>query len=216
MKPKTDSMPRVALWKLKTFLFDLYKKWQMERVYAREHPWGREASAAAPAADLAISHIADRHYRSCLDVGSGFGDYTKRVAPICDSVLGIDISNRAVAIAQQRLADLGNVSFRVANLRTFNEGPYDLIILADTLYYLGDRHYPKEFRELIEQLASLCAPNGRVLLLNYIAPWRRQEDLFEYTKLFKDAGLTEERTEVVEVKHKHFLISVLSVRPKTY
>src|SRR5215210_2873354 len=54
----------------------------------------------------AISH---RQYRRALEVGCSIGVFTAMLAPLCDELLAVDLSEEAVDIASKRLATFSNV-----------------------------------------------------------------------------------------------------------
>lgn len=195
---------RAKLW-----LFDLLKKRSMEQYYRAGKTWGRGDDNA----DItqAVATIADRRYDRCLDVGAGLGHYTEKAARLCQEVLAIDISSKAIVQAQERLSGLPNVQFAVRNLRDaeISWGKFDLIILAEVLYYLGDERFPMEFRELLRRIANLLQEKGRILLVNYVSPGRSQEKLEAYTNAFVDAGLLLEKNEVIKSNSKTFAVAVL-------
>ncbi len=191
-----------------TRVFDFLKKKDMEKHY-RQGGWRVEG----PNGEIEKSRelISDRRYARCLDVGAGLGHFTELVSLMCDEVLAIDIAENAILQTQKRLAHLKNVHFKVRNLREVGDtlGTFDLIILAEVLYYLGDERFPNDFKRLLQQIARIVRPNGRILLVNYIAPWRDEQKLREYEEIFADSGLSLEKTITHSARGKEFLISVL-------
>lgn len=191
------------------WLFDGLKKYSMEKYYLQNRPWGREDENE----DIgkAIELVSDRRYERCLDVGAGLGHYTQLAVGLCDEVIAIDISRKAIHRAQKRLADAKNVDFQVRNLRSINKtwGTFDLIILGEVLYYLGDERFPDEFKKLIERIAACVRPGGRILLVHYIAPWRKDEQLKAYEEAFIATGLALEKSQIVTAGERNFRVSVI-------
>lgn len=139
--------------------FDFIKRLNMDKLYRKANPWGRESYVGD--IDSAISLVSDRRYKNCLDVGTGLGHYAERAAKFCENVLAIDISPRAINRARKRLFNIPSITFKTDNIRDFNtKTQFDLIILGDMLYYLGDVRFPKEFDALIKHIVSLSAPGG--------------------------------------------------------
>jgi len=192
---------------LKIRLFDFLKKRSMERQYLRASVWGR--SGENPDVQTALKLVSGKRYNHCLDVGTGLGHYAEGAATFCGHITAIDLSERAVKRARERLAHLTNVEFRVANLRSFAGEQFDLIILGDVLYYLGDVRFPHEFKEVIKGVARLVAPGGRLLMVNYLSPDRDEAQLRSYELLFTQTGMRIEHSSIFTSGKKRWLMSVL-------
>lgn len=97
-----------------------------------------------------------------LEVGCGLGDVLAAIAP--RNSVGIDVSPRMVEQARTRHPDL---DFRVANVETdpLPEGPFDAIILSDTIGLLED------IQVALERLRSLLSANGRLIVTYYSFLW---------------------------------------------
>jgi SAM-dependent methyltransferase len=59
----------------------------------------------------ALSLISEADRSVVLDVGSGTGDFTARLAALSGRVIGVEPSSVSVAVAREACADLPNVSF---------------------------------------------------------------------------------------------------------
>jgi SAM-dependent methyltransferase len=97
-----------------------------------------------------------------LEVGCGMGDLLAAVAPK-DSV-GIDISPRMIEYARQRHPTF---DFRVIDVEhdPLPGGPFDAIILSDTIGLLDD------IQCALERLRGLLSANGRVIVTYYNFVW---------------------------------------------
>lgn len=71
-----------------------------------DDPWDL-ASSAYEAAKFAHTHdvLPDRRYARALEIGCAHGVLTGYLAPLCDSLLAVDISAKALAQARARLGD---------------------------------------------------------------------------------------------------------------
>lgn len=168
--------------------FDALKKRRMEQHYLQEHVWGRNSDNPDIGEALALLH--DRHYARCLDVGAGLGHYAEALAPHCDELLAIDISERAIARGKARLAHLPNITWSATNVRNLRaEKPFDLIVLADVLYYLGDERLPEAFNKTVQDIASLLAPGGHLLITTFITKGRTEQQARAYGAQFASFGL---------------------------
>ncbi len=114
--------------------------------------------------------LPDRQrFRSALDLGCGLGLLSQHLAGRCDAVLGIDVAAAALCHARTRAAGIPNLRFEqgdLLHLPTELDGRFDLVVVADTLYYLsplGD----DLLKALSARIADLLAPGGLCLLANH-------------------------------------------------
>lgn len=111
-----------------------------------------------------------RHFARALDLGAGLGLLSRRIAERADDVLGLDISQGAVEHARVLHLDVANLRFErgdVRNLSSALDGLFDLVVLADTLYYLPPPLTDATLKTLALRVASLLAPGGLCLLANH-------------------------------------------------
>jgi SAM-dependent methyltransferase len=111
----------------------------------------------------------DRRFVRALDLGCGLGLLSQHLARCADEVLGLDIAEAAVERARLRATGIPNVRFEqgdIMHLPRALDGGFDLVVLADTLYYL-----PEVDDALLETLAlrvsDLLIPGGLCLLANH-------------------------------------------------
>lgn len=146
--------------------------------------------------------LADRRYTRALEIGCAAGSFTRFLAPLCDHLLALDISSEAVARARAR--DLGDhIDFRVANVMDFDpaaEGPWDLVVLTETAYYLGWLYPMFDVAWLAHALFDATSPGGRLLLVNsygresgLMSPWL----IDTYRDLFRNVGYHVDNEEVM-------------------
>jgi len=100
---------------------------------------------------------------SVLELGCGVGTVTELVSKELGggSILGVDLSPRSIATAQQRLASHENVSLLAADVVKVDvDGQYDVVLLPDVI-----EHIPLEQHDaLFARIASWVKPTGFVLL----------------------------------------------------
>lgn len=126
--------------------------------------------------------------RTVLEIGCGIGYFTNRIARHAQSVVGIDYNPSYVKMAHERwgTGSADNMDFAVGDMITMtpNEPPlcgrrFDRIVLIDTFLFLFDAVYQKPLFDnrlrIVENLASLLAPNGRLLIFDphplWLTPW---------------------------------------------
>jgi SAM-dependent methyltransferase len=100
-----------------------------------------------------------------IEMGCSEGSFTRLLAPRCESLLAVDISAAAVDRARERLRDLAHVSVEARALpMDFPDGPFDLIVASDVLYY-----WPmKDVIETSSRLERELAPGGALVALHYV------------------------------------------------
>lgn len=88
--------------------------------------------------DSLLSMLPRRPYRNALDIGCGLGALTRRLAPFTGHILGMDVSTEAIHQARTLSFAHPNVSYAQGDLLDDSQSgaSFDLIVLADTLYYI--------------------------------------------------------------------------------
>jgi SAM-dependent methyltransferase len=118
---------------------------------------------------IMLSLLPLRPYRRALDIGCGLGVFARELASHADQVLGVDFSRHAVDRAAELSAGVANTRFKQADLlkiAELGEGQFDLVVLADTLYYLSPLS-DEMFKSVRRQVVDLLAPGGTLLLVNH-------------------------------------------------
>ena len=115
-----------------------------------------------------LSMLPQRRYRNILDVGCGLGTFTRKLAPFGEQVLGTDISGEAISQATKLSVNHTNVTYVQRDMLDALplESAFDLIIIADTLYYMNSRT-PVALKNLARTIASKLTPGGLVLIVNH-------------------------------------------------
>jgi SAM-dependent methyltransferase len=118
--------------------------------------------------DSLLSMLPRRRYRQVLDIGCGRGAFTRKLAPFADRVIGADVSAEAVRQAQNLSAGFDNLNFvQLDVLDGCDEAPsFDLIILADILYYV-DPLTDAQLKRITNTIASKLTPGGLILVVNH-------------------------------------------------
>jgi SAM-dependent methyltransferase len=117
--------------------------------------------------DSLLSMLPRRRYRNVLDIGCGLGAFTRRLAPFSEAILGIDISAAAIAQARDRSLIHSNIRYAVEGVVGASriEDAFDLIVLADVMYYTDRRAACVE--SIAGGVASRLLPGGLLLLVNH-------------------------------------------------
>ena len=104
-------------------------------------------------------------YGRVLELACAIGETTRVLAPRCLRLTAVDASGTALAEARRRTSALSNVTLKLALLpRDTPEGPFDLIVASEILYYLRRN----DLRDLVIRLESSLAPGGRLVVLHHL------------------------------------------------
>lgn len=144
-----------------------------EDLYFRsEDPWSFETSdyeRRKYARTLAA--LGERRFRRALEVGASIGVFTEMLARRCDELLAVDVSEAAVASARKRLAGAAGVTVERRTLpEEMPEGPFDLILASEVLYYLTGEEMLAALRTFEDELA----PGGLLLAVH----WRNETQTY--------------------------------------
>jgi predicted TPR repeat methyltransferase len=170
-----------------------------EGLYAESgDPWSFETSEyERDKYERTLAALGGRRFRRALEAGASIGVFTRMLADRCDELLAVDVSERAVAAARERLSGLEHVSVERRTLpEEMPEGPFDLIVASEVLYY-----FPKE--EMLAMLRGLereLAPGGVLLAVH----WRRE------TKTYPLQG---DEVHELLLKHTRLQIREATVEP---
>jgi SAM-dependent methyltransferase len=163
--------------------------------------------------------LAEGRYERALEIGCGAGHFTERLLPLVGSVLAIDVAPAAIEKARARLATAvagpgasgdprlpapPRAEIRAANVMHTDlraEGPFDLVVLTETVYYLGWLYPFFSVAWLARDLFAATRPGGRLLLANTLGDIGDAlvlpEIVRSYHDVFKNAGYETEREETL-------------------
>jgi cyclopropane fatty-acyl-phospholipid synthase-like methyltransferase len=114
-----------------------------------------------------LEALGGRRFGRALEVGCSIGVFTAMLAPCCGELLAVDASERAVALARERLASASNVRVERRTMpEETPEGPFDLIVVSEVLYYF-DRD---TMLATLHKLETDLSPGGTLLAVH----WRRE------------------------------------------
>lgn len=118
-----------------------------------------------------LDSLGDRRFRRALEVGASIGVFTARLAPRCDGLLAVDTSKRAVELARRRLRSLPQVRVERRTVpEEMPEGPFDLVVASEVLYY-----FPRDaMLATLRHLEDSLAPGGRLLAVH----WRGETETY--------------------------------------
>lgn len=139
-----------------------------DRVYADADPWGYAASPyEAARREAVLAALPRQRYRSILEVGCGEGHTTRRLAERGDRVVGLDISDRAVARAVELPANVRVARGDLLAPTLPPEAPagaFDLVVCAEVLYYCYPFPFGRTSRLVRDRIVAWLAPGGDLVL----------------------------------------------------
>jgi SAM-dependent methyltransferase len=123
----------------------------LERDYSPGRTW--QSLSVGIAAFLRLGDV--------LDVGSGDGAAAAALAPYCRSLTCIDVSDRLIAAARERLGHRTNVRAQVADAHAlpFEDESFDSVLVFHTLTYA---EHPAR---VLKECARVLRPGGRAVVL---------------------------------------------------
>lgn len=100
-----------------------------------------------------------------LELGCAVGSFTELLAPIAAEVLAVDVSQSAVEQVRRRLTAQPHVAARAMAIpEEFAEGPFDLVVASDVLYYLP---VPK-LKRCVARIEAALADGGAFVAVHYV------------------------------------------------
>jgi ubiquinone/menaquinone biosynthesis C-methylase UbiE/DNA-binding transcriptional ArsR family regulator len=136
------------------------------RAHAAEWDRIRRLHAADAAVEAEIQAVlADRPFRSLLDLGTGTGRMLELLGPELERGLGIDLSLDMLALARARLdrAELRQCSVRQGDIYdlALPRDSFDVVIVHQVLHYLDDG------ARAVREAARVLRPQGRLLVIDF-------------------------------------------------
>jgi ubiquinone/menaquinone biosynthesis C-methylase UbiE len=136
------------------------------RAHAAEWDRIRKLHVADEAVEDAIrAALADKPFRSLLDLGTGTGRMLELFGPQLERGVGLDLSLDMLSLARDRLerAGLKNCSVRQGDLYDLPlaNDSFDAVILHQVLHFLDDG------ARAIREAARVLRPGGRLLVVDF-------------------------------------------------
>jgi len=174
-------------------------------LWARGDPWELEASDFERERYARLIAMLDQSkYARILEIGCGAGAFSRLLAPMAQQLIALDVSSRAIAAARAAQGSIKHVEFRAANVMDYDpkaEGPWDLIVMSETIYYLGWLYSFFDVAWLASELFAATRTGGELLLANTqgdaLEPLLRPSIIRTYHNLFVNVGYNIRAEEVL-------------------
>lgn len=125
-------------------------RWRTTNRYGRHHfeslfasgsdPWQYTSAYEQRKYEQTLSLLPEGHRDRVLEIGCAEGHFTAQLLPLVRSLVASDISTVALRRTAERCAGFDNLALMQFDLtKEPLEGPFDLIICSEVLYYMGDR-----------------------------------------------------------------------------
>ncbi len=140
---------------------------------------------------LTIASLPRRRFRRTLEVGCSVGALTRELAAVSDSLLALDTSETAVRRTNEALIVHPAATARLATVpRDWprEEGPFDLVVLSETGYFLSS----DQLDDVVRQISGSLDEDGVLLLCHWRHPiegWELDGDAV-HERVRRTAGLT--------------------------
>lgn len=142
-----------------------------ERLYREDpDPWGFTTSTYERAKYArTIRALGGRRYGRALELGCSIGVMTEALAPLCDELVACDAAPTAVQAARERVGGRPGIEIREAVLpHDLPDGPWDLVIASEVLYYLD----AEGLDSLLDTLEHDVRSGGVLLAVHWTRPTR--------------------------------------------
>ncbi|UEM11404.1 nodulation S family protein [Bradyrhizobium barranii subsp. barranii] len=135
----------------------------LERELAVDDPWRLDTSAFEQQryAQMLRMSRRDGDAASALEVGCAAGAFTEMLAPLCERLTVVDVMPQAIERTRLRTGKWSHISWVTCDIQRFSTTEqFDLIVVAEVLYYLRD---VVEMHEAIRNLVSMLAPDETLI-----------------------------------------------------
>ena len=188
-----------------------------DELWKRGDPWELETSDFERKRYARLIAMLDQSkYARILEIGCGAGAFTRLLAPMAQRLIALDVSSSAIAAARAAQGSFKEIEFRVANVMDYDpkaEGPWDLIVMSETVYYLGWLYSFFDVTWLASELFAATRVGGELLLANTqgdaIEPLLRPSIILTYHNLFSNVGYNIRAEEVFRGTKNGVSIEVL-------
>lgn len=184
-------------------------KGYFDNLYSQQtDPWNfRNSEYELGKYQRSVETLGKERFGSGLELGCSIGIQTALLAEICDRLIAVDISEKAVNEARTNCSELSNVTFNVADVvKKFPNGRFDLITCCEMGYYLT----MDDLEILFRNISNGLLPNGKLLMVHwtpFVPSYPLSGDtVHERFELFaKVSGIFEE---IVSQRHELYRLQV--------
>ena len=140
-----------------------------EDVYAaNDDPWNFTTSEyEAEKYVETIKSLPREKYKNAFEIGCSIGVLTEKLAPKCEKLLSVDVSEKALKKAKERCKNLPQITFKKMSIpKQFPVKLFDLILISEVGYYLA----PDDWKIASEKVFAHLSEKGQVALVHWLPP----------------------------------------------
>lgn len=140
-----------------------------DRLFAEhDDPWAfRQRWYEQRKRDLIMASLPHQQYQRSLEVGCANGELSLALAERSSDFLGMDLCQRAVELARDRLAGCTHARIEQGDVpRDWPQGCFDLIVLSEVGYYLTPGHWA----HVVQHAERSLHANGVLLACHWLQP----------------------------------------------
>ncbi|MGH7796470.1 MAG: SAM-dependent methyltransferase [Candidatus Binatia bacterium] len=141
-----------------------------EELWQRGDPWDLQTSEFEQRRCARLIEILSaRRYAKVLEIGCAAGVFTRLLTRVADRVVALDVSPNAIERAKTTWRGPESTEFQVANILEYDahgEGPWDLVVMSDMVYFLGWLYPFFDIGWLAMELFAATRIGGQLLLAN--------------------------------------------------
>lgn len=116
---------------------------------------------------VTLAALPKMRYRSGFEIGGSIGVLTEKLAPRCDALLSVDVSDIAQSQAIQRCRSMAQIQFQIMRLpEEYPDQMFDLILLSEVGYYWCW----EDLSQVQNRIAASLEPSGHLLLVHWTQP----------------------------------------------
>jgi peptidoglycan/xylan/chitin deacetylase (PgdA/CDA1 family)/SAM-dependent methyltransferase len=135
---------------------------QWDAIFSIPDPWSYEDMYERTKRAHTLEMLPANRFKRVLEIGCAEGHFTIELAEIADRVTAIDISTKALVRASERCALSPHVLFEQADVFIrLPEGPFDLIVCSEVLYYAKHRF---ALKSAARRITASLLEGGHILL----------------------------------------------------
>lgn len=115
--------------------------------------------------DETIRALSAARYRRCFEPACSIGVLTERLATRAEVVVGCDVSERAIEIAQRRVGHRPGVELnRAAIPEWWPDGEFDLVVLSELGYYWNTEGW----LGILDRVLGSLAAQGEIVAVHWL------------------------------------------------
>ncbi len=133
---------------------------------AKDDPWNlAESEYEAQKYEATINALPRHAYNNAFEIGCSVGVLTQKLAAKCANLLSVDVSEKALMLAQERCKGLPKARFKKMRVpQEFPDDTFDLILISEVGYFLTT----DDWRSTMEKAFLRLSETGQIALVHWL------------------------------------------------